>query len=426
MWLNEALLPFDLWRSQIALGMDDLLDAKTKFDRYAPLLKRLFPELESSGGTIESPLRKIDTFRREVGASAAQSGRWFIKADHALPVVGSIKARGGFFEVLRFAEELATRNNLVEIGGGLGALASAEARALFREHDLVVGSTGNLGLSVGTIGSALGFATNVHMSADAKRWKKDRLRALGVEVIEHEGDYGQAVAAARTRSSETLKTYFVDDEDSRRLFLGYSVAAFHLREQLRCESVDVDKEHPLFVYVPCGVGGAPGGITFGLRHLFGDDVHCFFAEPTAAPSMLVRLAADGSPPTSIGALALDGRTEADGLAVASVSEFVAKLMEAAVSGIFTVTDGMLMQDLHSLWVTEGLKVEPSAAASLRGPSLISSSAIGRAYVERNGLSPHMSNATHILWTTGGALVPHGEFQDFLNVGASLTRSSRHG
>lgn len=297
-------------------------------------------------------------------------------------------------------------------GGDPQLLASAPVRALFANHEVAVGSTGNLGLSIGVMAEALGFRATVHMSADAKLWKKERLRVRGVNVVEHAGDFGTAVAAgheyARTRSD----VYFVDGENSASLFLGYSAAAIRVKRQLEEQDIPVDAQHPMFVHLPCGVGGAPGGITFGLRQVFGDHVHCFFAEPVASPCMLLALASGDRLPPSVRQIGLDNRTETDGLAVSRASEFVVPLMRSLVSGVFTVPDERLFADLYRLEQAEGLHIEPSAAAGFAGPRWLLESATGQRYLSQHGLSDLMDAATHILWTTGGALVPEEEYGRF--------------
>ena len=204
--------------------------------------------------------------------------------------------------------------------------------------------------------------------------------------------------------------YFIDDENSVDLFLGYAVAARRLKAQLAGLSVPVDAEHPLIVHIPCGVGGAPGGICFGLKQEFGDHVHVFFVEPVEAPCMLLGLSSGLQNNICVQDIGLSGRTAADGLAVGRPSGFVGEAVKALVSGGFTVSDEHLFTYLRALYAAEGLFVEPSACAGFVGAAELSKMTD---YLESSGLGAHFANAAHIVWATGGALVPEGERETYL-------------
>jgi D-serine dehydratase len=341
-----------------------------------------------------------------------------VKADHALPVAGSVKARGGIYEVLCAAERAAVERGLIGPGVSYESLAGGRARDVFGEYTIAVGSTGNLGLSVGIMGAALGFKTAVHMSAEAKAWKKDLLKKHGVLVVEHEGDYSAAVRSGREAASRDPRCHFVDDENSAELFLGYSVAALRMKEQLFSMRIPVDPEHPLFVYIPCGVGGAPGGITFGLKHVFGDAARCFFAEPVESPSMMLRLASGPADDLSVYDIGLENRTAADGLAVPKASRFAADMVRGLVDGCFTVSDNDMFRCVYLLEESTGLRVEPSAAAGFMGPLLLSGIDSAGVTALKEAVATGDS-AHHAVWTTGGSFVPVEEFDRFREHGRRL-------
>ncbi|MER8734273.1 D-serine ammonia-lyase [Mesorhizobium sp. M1227] len=400
-WINHAVAQShdgDAYRQDIADARQRLRDA-----RYH--LQGSFPETRGLADVVESPLLAAEDLAKRWNIP-----RWLVKADHSLPIAGSIKARGGFNEVLAFAERVAAENGLGRTSPERPNYTHPDARSVFLRYSVVVGSTGNLGLSVGMIASSLGFRTMVHMSRDAKTWKRNLLRANGVEVIEHAGDYSIAVQQGRQAAEADPKCHFVDDEHSIDLFAGYGAAAAELASQLEERRIVVDNDHPLFVYVPCGVGGAPGGITYGLKSLFGKNVHCFWAEPSASPCMLLQLLMGVHRSVSVYDIGLDNVTEADGLAVGSASPFVAPLMADQVSGIYTANDGHMLDIMLSVRDAQGLRVEPSAAIAFLGPLILTASVEGRRYVQAQGLGRTLPDATHVSWTTGGSLVPAAEWQ----------------
>lgn len=289
LWLNPLRQAFAQVCNGLALAKADIDDAAARLDRFAPYFAVAFPETAALRGIIESPLVRANDAARHLASwlEAGRPQRVLIKCDSHLAISGSIKARGGFYEVLSHAEKLAAEHGLLDGCIDYACFATSAFRDLFAQHAIMVGSTGNLGLSIGILSAALGFKVTVHMSADARAWKKALLREKGVTVVEHQSDYSVAVKQGREEASRLPRCHFVDDEDSTALFLGYAVAARRLKQQLDEEGVTVDREHPLMVYLPCGVGGGPGGIAFGLKHVFGDAVRCFFAEPTHSPCMLL-------------------------------------------------------------------------------------------------------------------------------------------
>src|SRR5690625_4430625 len=309
-------------------------------------------------------------------------GNFFIKRDDLLAVSGTIKSRGAIYEVLKYAESLALEEGLLKsTDENYEVFASEEFKLFFSKHDLTVGTTGNLGISVGAMGRALGFQVTVHMSEEAKAWKKAYLRERGVDVIEHTTNFSVAVEEGRAASDSDPRSYFVDDEHSEELFLGYTVGGYRMKEQLAKEGIRVDADHPLFVYLPCGIGGSPSGITFGLKHAFGDNVHCFFAEPTKMPSMLLGLETQEFDQISAGDIGLGEITIADGLAVPRTSALVAKLMNSYFSGGYTLKDDTFKALLTNLYEQENIFLEPAAVGGLAGPFKILRTNVGRTYLK---------------------------------------------
>ena len=407
LWLNSKLASFEKARGGLPLSMADVDDAEARLARFAPFIMKKFPETAEAGGIIESELREAAAMKERLNEKygAKIDGRLFVKMDGDLPIAGSIKARGGIYEVLKHTEELALAHGLLRDGDSYEKLASDEARKFFSQYTMQVGSTGNLGLSIGIMSAAVGYNAVVHMSADARAWKKALLRSHGVKVIEYDTDYSEAVKQGRAQSDADPMSYFVDDENSKNLFLGYAVAAKRLVPQLKALGAAVDAEHPLFVYLPCGVGGAPGGVTFGLKQIFGDAVHCFFIEPTQAPCMVLGMASGLHNGIAVRDIGLTGLTHADGLAVGRASGFVGRVMEPLLSGGFTLRDAKLYEYMRDLLETENAFIEPSSCAAFEGPALLGRSEEWREYIEAHGLAEKMKNAAHIAWATGGRLVP---------------------
>lgn len=419
LWINPLRQPFAEVRDALPLGPADIADAAQRLQRFAAYLRVVFPQTAASDGIIESPLRPIADGARALaqwlGTQTPQ--HLWMKCDSELPISGSIKARGGFYEVLLHAERLALQHGLLRPDDDYACFASAPFRALFAEHSIMVGSTGNLGLSIGILSAQLDFRVTVHMSADAREWKKVLLRNKGVTVIEYASDYSVAVTQGRAEAANQPGCHFVDDEDSTALFLGYAVAAQRLQTQFQAQGVTVDMAHPLIVYLPCGVGGGPGGVAFGLKQVFGDAVHCFFVEPTHSPCMLLGMHSGLHNDISVQDIGLDNLTCADGLAVGRASAFVGRVMEPLLDGIYTVSDEHLYACLAQLRDSEELALEPSAVAGASGfARLLAHQAELPAALASIDL---MRDATHLIWATGGSMVPPAEMQAYYLRGKAL-------
>lgn len=170
----------------------------------------MFPETYSTDGLIDPSLIEIPMMKADLEkmSNCNIHGKLYLKMDSHIAVAGSVKARGGIYEVLKFAKALAVQNGIIAESDSYDKLASPEAQALFSRYTIQVGSIGNLGMSIGIMSRVLGFNAVIHMSK-----------------------YSKAVAEGRKNSDQNPYSYFIDDEKSVDLFIGYATAASRLKKQ---------------------------------------------------------------------------------------------------------------------------------------------------------------------------------------------------
>ncbi|MDN6747589.1 MAG: pyridoxal-phosphate dependent enzyme, partial [Brevibacterium sp.] len=142
-------------------------------------------------------------------------------------------------------------------------------------------------------------------------------------------------------------------------------------------------------------------------------VHCICVEPSEVPAMFLGVRTGLHSAISVQDIGLSGATAADGLAVARPSRFIGPVISPLISGFATVSDDVIKAGVGVLHQTEGLDVEPSATAGLTVPWRTSG---------HLGEGVRSRNATHLVWVTGGAMVPADDRRRYVAEGLDLLPS----
>ena len=94
-----------------------------------------------------------------------------------------------------------------------------------------------------------------------------------------------------------------------------------------------------------------------------------------------------------------------------------------IDGNYTVSDEELYRLLALLERNEGLQLEPSALAGVPGMARVLTEQQG--YRIRTGLTAsRLAKATHLVWGTGGSMVPEQEMARYLAKGKQLLQDEQ--
>ena len=130
-WINDRKLPFR--DAPVPITDAQIQDAEDRLRRFAPYIAAAFPE--TGDGLIESPFQEIPRMREWISRheGTVLQGRLFLKRDSDLAVSGSVKARGGIYEVLKHAESLAVGAGLLRTTDDYSVLMEPRFREFFSQ-----------------------------------------------------------------------------------------------------------------------------------------------------------------------------------------------------------------------------------------------------------------------------------------------------
>ncbi|HWH28632.1 MAG TPA: threonine ammonia-lyase IlvA [Mycobacteriales bacterium] len=212
----------------------------------------------------------------------------------------------------------------------------------------VCASAGNHGQGVALAGARLGVRTRVYLPRTTPRQKRERIAALGGDLVEVHlvGDtYDEAATAALDDVSAT-GALWVPAFDAEQTIAGQGTVAREVVEQLG--------RAPELLVVPCGGGGLlAGSLTWTTERAPATRV--VGVEPAGAASMRAALEAGRPVPLE----SLDGFV--DGAAVRQVGALTYPVVAASGAQVVTADEGRLCTEMLALYQTEGIIAEPAGA-----------------------------------------------------------------
>jgi diaminopropionate ammonia-lyase len=314
-------------------------------------------EISSWNGYKPTPLRRLPGLAKSLNV-----GGIFYKDEGERVGVGSFKALGGAYAVLRLLER--------EIEKQTGKKSNARDILSGRYQDIAATLTvtcatdGNHGRSVAWGARMFGCRCIIYVHATVSKDRTDAIASFGAEVRRVPGNYDHAVRKAdcdakangwRVVSDTSYEGYTSVPRD---VMQGYCVMVDEALRQLPAP--------PTHVFVQGGVGGLAAAVCSHLWQTFGDSrpIHVV-VEPDKA-DCLYRSAVAGKPTPVHGPL----DTIMAGLACGEASLLAWKILEPAADAFMTITDEAAAEAMRMLasgpYGDQPIVAGESAVAGLAG------------------------------------------------------------
>ncbi len=230
-----------------------------------------------------------------------------------------------------------------------GAFKARGAFNFILSHDVpgsgvIAASGGNHGVAVATAAKTLGYRAEIFVPEVVSPVKRERLIALGANVHVTGANYGEALAASRSRAAET-GALVVHAYDMEAVIAGQGTIGRELASQLG--SIET-----LLV----AVGG--GGLISGIASWFQGSIRIVAVEPALCPTLHEALRAGRPVDVSVGGIA------ADSLGATRLGELAFPICQRFVSQSLLVEDSAIDAARKALWDALRLVTEPGGAAAM--------------------------------------------------------------
>lgn len=243
-----------------------------------------------------------------------------------------------------------------KVRGAFNLIAQLDDAA--RRAGVVAASAGNHAQGVAYACSALGVRGRVYLPRTTPRQKRDRIRALGGDMIEIVlgGETYDEASAAAVADAEATGATLVPAFDDPRTIAGQGTVIREAVSQLGSA--------PDVVVLPVGGGGLLAGSVAWLGE-WHPETRVVGVEPAGAACVAAGIAA-GEPVT------LDSiDTFVDGAAVSRAGALTLPLIAASKAELVAVPEGRVCSEMLALYQVDGIIAEPAGAlapASLSAPS----------------------------------------------------------